>query len=213
MRGEYPPLPTADNWCGELPPRARRIQGQPLFPLRAIGTTSACAENTGQKDTERTPSWNYLRVRGEYCALVVRSFRLQELPPRARRIPHRHGHRLPTSGTTSACAENTRGGLFLVVHDWNYLRVRGEYRPSNNHSINSMELPPRARRIPGSPFGGGQNYGTTSACAENTSLRFTNLLQKRNYLRVRGEYPRQPWRRPGVAELPPRARRILVVIS
>ena len=51
--------------------------------------------------------------------------------------------------------------------------------------------------------------GTTSACAENTSLRFTNLLQKRNYLRVRGEYKPLIASRDSWLELPPRARRIL----
>ena len=53
--------------------------------------------------------------------------------------------------------------------------------------------------------------GTTSACAENTSLRFTNLLQKRNYLRVRGEYCKAYQSRLAMWELPPRARRILTL--
>ena len=52
--------------------------------------------------------------------------------------------------------------------------------------------------------------GTTSACAENTAEQAPNPNQKRNYLRVRGEYldifKSDPW----FAELPPRARRILV---
>ena len=51
--------------------------------------------------------------------------------------------------------------------------------------------------------------GTTSACAENTELLAQTSAPRRNYLRVRGEYP--PLRSAitlGV-ELPPRARRIL----
>ena len=51
--------------------------------------------------------------------------------------------------------------------------------------------------------------GTTSACAENTPSASRHLRQRRNYLRVRGEYGVPVIsRRPG-RELPPRARRIL----
>ena len=54
-------------------------------------------------------------------------------------------------------------------------------------------------------------FGTTSACAENTPLFFARQIPKRNYLRVRGEYP-PAHRTPGTnLELPPRARRIPVV--
>ena len=51
------------------------------------------------------------------------------------------------------------------------------------------ELPPRARRILIVGGGTGDTKGTTSACAENTRWGQPNLLQQRNYLRVRGEYP------------------------
>ena len=52
---------------------------------------------------------NYLRVRGEYGVDFPGDPIIWELPPRARRILIRGG--LPTlqAGTTSACAENTRG--------------------------------------------------------------------------------------------------------
>ena len=52
-------------------------------------------------------SENYLRVRGEYPVILLSAPLIVELPPRARRI------RLPriilfsSTGTTSACAENT----------------------------------------------------------------------------------------------------------
>ena len=75
---------------------------------------------------------------------------------------------LPTSGTTSACAENThqRPGIFPAFG--NYLRVRGEYHVSMKPLIASRELPPRARRI---HLGGKEIVGDGV-----------------NYLRVRGEY-------------------------
>ena len=92
------------------------------------------------------------------------------------------------------------------------------------------ELPPRARRIqPVLP----KNWfvqGTTSACAENTGLDHLansidrNYLRVRgeyqghgilpgrwgNYLRVRGEYIASSFLQFSTAELPPRARRILL---
>ena len=54
-------------------------------------------------------------------------FAQEELPPRARRIPHPHCLWGRAFGTTSACAENTRtvGDYGILI--WNYLRVRGEY--------------------------------------------------------------------------------------
>ena len=71
------------------------------------------------------------------------------------------------------------------------------------------ELPPRARRIPGTRFNTGPLMGTTSACAENTLLPEITDRQIRNYLRVRGEYQTMLWLSPHHRELPPRARRIL----
>ena len=91
-----------------------------------------------------------------------------ELPPRARRIrakPLRGGGH---AGTTSACAENTPPAHHGNPRERNYLRVRGEYNPIMILCVTSMELPPRARRIP-LVFGFAYfEQGTTSACAENT---------------------------------------------
>ena len=51
---------------------------------------------------------------------------------------------------------------------------------------------------------------TTSACAENTLRKSVNSPQRRNYLRVRGEYAFMAFKDLPVLELPPRARRIQV---
>ena len=97
--------------------------------------------------------------------------KMKELPPRARRIPTSNTH----------VTTNTVG---------NYLRVRGEYFPAFSAALFTGELPPRARRI--RPMS--DNYdimiGTTSACAENTTERTHGFPRLRNYLRVRGEYPK-----------------------
>ena len=58
--------------------------------------------------------------------------------------PNIPGH----SGTTSACAENTRLGMDDMVSPGNYLRVRGEYQAGITVTCDLWELPPRARRIP-----------------------------------------------------------------
>ena len=94
----------------------------------ALGTTSACAENTD------TGAWcvytmrNYLRVRGEYWFAVWGTIAMWELPPRARRIRNSKLVIDFYPGTTSACAENTHTILDRNPSPWNYLRVRGEYR-------------------------------------------------------------------------------------
>ena len=53
-----------------------------------------------------------------------------------------------------------------------------------------MELPPRARRILIDWRKYDANDGTTSACAENTMSAPAGPKTTRNYLRVRGEYPK-----------------------
>ena len=55
---------------------------------------------------------------------------------------------LLSSGTTSACAENTPRFTRICHSNWNYLRVRGEYSVYSFPRKGGAELPPRARRIP-----------------------------------------------------------------
>ena len=72
-------------------------------------------------------------------------------------------------GTTSACAENTKQVNVDPYFLENYLRARGEYANGKDAWVNSLELPPRARRILNSVKVANLGIGTTSACAENTS--------------------------------------------
>ena len=112
---------------------------------------------------------NYLRVRGEYSKIVSDRKRVEELPPRARRIHDILAMCSKNEGTTSACAENTHVLLYMRGEFRNYLRVRGEYRKLKYDLTQAMELPPRARRIRKNRDRGVRRRGTTSACAENTS--------------------------------------------
>ena len=107
VRGEYMYACAFVLIMKELPPRARRIPRNRSTMNRHDGTTSACAENTGQSVSGVEERWNYLRVRGEYGVSPERFTPMGELPPRARRIPHRGFTRGFNRGTTSACAENT----------------------------------------------------------------------------------------------------------
>ena len=111
-------------------------------------------------------------------------------------------------GTTSACAENTLWIIFTVCCARNYLRVRGEYEVFQHRATNGEELPPRARRIRKNIPVHCHGLGTTSACAENTAAKNHFILFNRNYLRVRGEYRLALVTRQICRELPPRARRI-----
>ena len=196
----------------ELPPRARRILRWETVVAIDWGTTSACAENTGDQGAWGASHGNYLRVRGEYTYRRVRGCETRnylrvrgeytapcwharlwlELPPRARRIPNMCSICHMLCGTTSACAENT----FETFDDWgdkgNYLRVRGEYEVAAG--------------------GPSTHLGTTSACAENTACVMPLTNSQGNYLRVRGEYPTPRPEPLSAWELPPRARRIPATI-
>ena len=109
VRGEYPLYRKRVRNHWELPPRARRIRRLVSIVLGREGTTSACAENTRKHLRGQGRYRNYLRVRGEYARGKYKSTSIWELPPRARRIQTNPGAKRHYDGTTSACAENTRG--------------------------------------------------------------------------------------------------------
>ena len=114
MRGEYSSSPITPVTRSELPPRARRILIISDNTSDAVGTTSACAENTRNGELPERLLQNYLRVRGEYAQVLTSMPLASELPPRARRIPA-NAHKTDTLfGTTSACAENTLNELGLL---------------------------------------------------------------------------------------------------
>ena len=171
MRGEYLWLAERLAQHSELPPRARRIQICWFARGHQARTTSACAENTLRSPPKGANAGNYLRVRGEYATLYLAVVTKMELPPRARRILARRTLVLIRAGTTSACAENTPQMRHTARHCGNYLRVRGEYAQLRWGFCGRMELPPRARRIPKPHLIQQRIRGTTSACAENTTLR------------------------------------------
>ena len=168
VRGEYPPDNYPRGVNGELAPRTRRILFLNICTELVYGTTSAYAENTLRAFSMTARNWNYLRVRGEYTLALLMYPPVAELPPRTRRIPVLYLRIDAIFGTTSAYAENTDRVKAATDEHRNYLRVRGEYACPLGEHLESLELPPRARRIPG--FHGFQRFacGTTSACAENT---------------------------------------------
>ena len=127
VRGEYHFTSRPGMSLRELPPRARRIPPVMASRIPRSRTTSACAENTLVGSKPRCSNRNYLRVRGEYLRKSELSKLVEELPPRARRIPISRAIVTKRRGTTSACAENTVSFIAIVLSDWNYLRVRGEY--------------------------------------------------------------------------------------
>ena len=53
-------------------------------------------------------------MRGEYSKRPAQAAKVEELPPRARRIPLSGGGEVGVEGTTSACAENTLNELGLL---------------------------------------------------------------------------------------------------
>ena len=152
-------------------------------------------------------------MRGEYIPRASERPERGELPPRARRIPAIALGDLVACGTTSACAENTPATGGSCTQNWNYLRVRGEYIAPWRHRAMAVELPPRARRIRDRTVLVDVAHGTTSACAENTDFLDSAGDVGGNYLRVRGEYTMYFCAVNATQELPPRARRIRVIIQ
>ena len=127
MRGEYSSCVVGQDTTLELPPHARRILKLCGRPGYYLGTTSACAENTGCQSRPAHHSRNYLRMRGEYLPMASFFAWVLELPPHARRILGEIDCWEWVFGTTSACAENTLRVSPAAVVRWNYLRMRGEY--------------------------------------------------------------------------------------
>ena len=70
VRGEYPEIKVSIARKMELPPRARRIHRRIGMVCSAMGTTSACAENTVNLSMLDLKMRNYLRVRGEYVPIM-----------------------------------------------------------------------------------------------------------------------------------------------
>ena len=64
---------------------------------------------------------------GEYAAKLMSEAQTLELPPRVRRIRIQLTIGFFSTGTTSACAENTPKGAMFQGRNRNYLRVCGEY--------------------------------------------------------------------------------------
>ena len=70
VRGEYRSFSSYRLMLTELPPRARRIPSTQVEAGPIVGTTSACAENTGHGAGFPHSAGNYLRVRGEYATIL-----------------------------------------------------------------------------------------------------------------------------------------------
>ena len=208
MRGEYRKDGRIENLWPELPPHARRILKLCGRPGYYLGTTSACAENTGCQSRPAHHSRNYLRMRGEYLPMASFFAWVLELPPHARRILRGSYRGHPTTGTTSACAENTTPRHSQSDSIRNYLRMRGEYVIQNSNKEVILELPPHARRIREHGLVCPVLKGTTSACAENTHTTHATVCRVGNYLRMRGEYNDRWLIQYSPVELPPHARRI-----
>ena len=147
-------------------------------------------------------------MRGEYSLRRWSCWQRSELPPHARRIRRSGRNFLCLSGTTSACAENTKATGEAPELNWNYLRMRGEYPSVRMWVSMRMELPPHARRIQSTRAAAVLRNGTTSACAENTHPPPAPTHECGNYLRMRGEYHLGFSQYKLVPELPPHARRI-----
>ena len=89
----------------------------------------------------------------------------------------------------------------------NYLRIRGEESVQSYSGGQPLELPPHTRRRGSILYSRVNSSGTTSAYAEKSQEVDTTSTDDGNYLRIRGEEPRQRQYPPLERELPPHTRR------
>ena len=135
------------------------------------------------------------------CAVVL------EIPPRARRRGVTRGGQGELVGNTSACAEKRHAEAIARGGTRKYLRVRGEEFARAIAIDTPREIPPRARRRGPAAKEYPSKAGNTSACAEKSRGWSWDSPSGGKYLRVRGEETSSSARSPGMAEIPPRARR------
>ena len=151
-------------------------------------------------------SWKYPRVRGEELSPSCASTQPWEIPPRARgRVS---GSFLISflAGNTPACAGKSDRREAPAGRPRKYPRVRGEEASYGIASLESREIPPRARGRVAGHLPVLWCAGNTPACAGKSIFSNGLVVWARKYPRVRGE--ERVWASPGRTntEIPPRAR-------
>ena len=153
------------------PPRVRSRQVTTFEGKRAIGITSACAEQTSTEVCWTFSTWDHLRVCGADHTSRVRTTVVVGSPPRVRSrqwcalLPGR----LP--GITSACAEQTDPWSDDQTGGEDHLRVCGADRVSTISLRQPEGSPPRVRSRRGHAILTMMDIRITSACAEQTPTR------------------------------------------
>ena len=145
VRGEHDGYDPLGKGGTGPPPRARGAPGTGLRPQIHVGTTPACAGSTPARRGSRPGAWDHPRVRGEHVTPELLSAPEPGPPPRARGA-HRYGmSRLPTTGTTPACAGSTSRRARARRGGTDHPRVRGEHPGRRRRHPNDPGPPPRAR--------------------------------------------------------------------
>ena len=172
-----------------LPPRVR---SRPCILQRDASLpriTSACAEQTRDGERNDRILGDYLRVCGADDPDGLHLYRVKGLPPRVRsRLPGRD-HRTAVDGITSACAEQTDSRIAIPGRRRDYLRVCGADSITTDKIKAGQGLPPRVRSRLVVPSIDVARLGITSACAEQTGIRYVRSRQWGDYLRVCGADP------------------------
>ena len=128
-------------------------------------------------------------------------------PPPARRTEVLLGFRVRLGRITSACAENSRGGVLGHGGGPDHLRLRGEQ--ATGYPATSMldGSPPPARRTVRLVVYGEVPQWITSACAENSVMSSSVYPSRADHLRLRGEQASTADFVPCTTGSPPPARR------
>ena len=175
-----------EKLCGGSPPRVRSRRRVGRGPVRAVGITSACAEQTEPVDADVLHGGDHLRVCGADCLTNSFSITVEGSPPRVR-SRQLHSTRLVGGvGITSACAEQTSRMATFRPWSTDHLRVCGADPTLDTAVATSSGSPPRVRSRPAVEPSVTEPGGITSACAEQTSGPQERQRRQRDHLRVCG---------------------------
>ena len=171
-----------------------------------VGITSACAEQTRHGRKSNAPNKDHLRVCGADTPVVSILAAGVGSPPRVRSrllgsvIEHL------VIGITSACAEQTPELKLFVCTVRDHLRVCGADAHNIPSEARGEGSPPRVRSRLRCHRSAYCSTGITSACAEQTCIRWPTSASQWDHLRVCGADWRSVRSRPRRRGSPPRVR-------
>ena len=159
-----------------------------------------------QHPKESYENGDHLRVCGADLTVKTENLPSSGSPPRVRSRQSSAAAVRWYSGITSACAEQTTRWLCRASWPSDHLRVCGADRPLTLTRTPVLGSPPRVRSRRRSDLTSAYQARITSACAEQTAIRWKSSTSRWDHLRVCGADQRSTCRSSQHYGSPPRVR-------